>query len=202
VLGARAAKRAGLIDRVGTLETALTSASKKAPRRQEKRQMKNLLGALGLGADAQDDEIESAAVKAFDAYKVQIEAEKAATEAAKVAAAELANELATARKALADIAAKADADKRAAIVDEAVKAGKLAPAKRDEIAAKGEQHGTEWLAALVEAMPVVAPSKAPVAAVVPAASNELTPRELAMCVEMGIDPKVYSAKKAATKGKD
>ena len=98
--------------------------------------------------------------------------------------------------------AQSDKAQRAALIEQAVEAGKLPPARRDDLAAKGEQHGTEWLSALVDALPVLAPSKSPVAAVQPSASNELTPREIAMCAEMKIDPKVYAAKKAATKGKD
>ena len=201
--GARVAQRLGLIDKVGSMETALALASKKAaPKRQEKRQMKSLISALGLPPDAQDEAIEMAGLKAIDAAKETAQAAEGKERDAIAALEKVNAEVESLRAELSGMRAQSDKAQRAALIEQAVEAGKLPPARRDDLAAKGEQHGTEWLSALVDALPVLAPSKSPVAAVQPGASNELTPREIAMCAEMKIDPKVYAAKKAATKGKD
>lgn len=198
--GARVAQRMGLIDRVGTMETALALASKKAaPKRQEKRQMKSLISALGLAPDAQDESIEAAAIKAIDAVKETAQASEGKARDA-LAALEKANADAESLRAeLSGLRAQSDKAERTALIEQAVQAGKLPPARRDDLAAKGEQHGTEWLTALVDALPVLAPSKSPVAAAPPTASNDLTPREIAMCAEMNIDPKDYAARKASVK---
>lgn len=193
VLDGRAAKRAGLIDRVGTMETALALASKKPGKpRQEKRQMKTLLGALGLSLDAHDHEIEAAGLQTIDGLKVQIESAAGQVERLTAELAEARAKLAAVESAEAERVKAAEADERASLIAEAVEAGKLAPAKRDELAAKAEQHGTEWLRALVDTMPAIVRAAAPIPAVVePHAETDervLSADTIARAKAAGIDP--------------
>lgn len=190
VLDGRAAKRAGLIDRVGTMETALALASKRPGKpRQEKREMRGLLDALGLGPEAHDHEIEAAGLKALDGLKVQAESAKSQVERLTAELADARAKLAAAEQAEAERIKAAEAAERATLIDEAVEAGKLAPAKRDELAAKAEQHGVEWLRALVDSMPTVVRAAAPMPEPVTVSSeSSLSEQTIARAKALGIDP--------------
>ncbi len=164
----------GLADTVGTLEGAAGRSLELVQQRRSERHAKdqrmklaNMVGLLcGLASGATPE----AAEKALDEQSTDLLKSTGAKTLAEVAARfekqelelEAFREKERARaKADADAAAvkaKADADAKAAklvsTVDAAVAAGKIRPVKRDEILAKAEKRGQEWLDDLVAELPV------------------------------------------------
>jgi ClpP class serine protease len=211
---------AGLADRVGTLEQAARAAL--APRNKDdgregaapkgETKMKLLAAvcaALGLDADTS----EADAVEAFQGATSAILAASGAKKLGKAAAAIEAlteNRDALAEKAgrvdslAAELAAikaeKAEGEKVAAVERIlAAASNKVSPAKRAQLAEKGLRNGAEWLQSVVDELPVLIGAEPPKPAdqSPQAASDELKPREVAMCAQLGIDPKTYAAQKAA-----
>ena len=126
--------------------------------------MKNIVTkALDMSKDASDEAVEKAldtitkdileatGAKALAGVPGAVEALKA-----KLAAqTEKADKFAALEAKLAEDEKVAKAAKLSATLDAAVKAGKVTPAKRADIAAKAEKFGQEWLDALVEDLPVL-----------------------------------------------
>jgi hypothetical protein len=206
---------------VGTLEQAARAAL--APRSKDERRNRaaderdtnmKLLAAVcaALGLDADTSEADT--VEAFQGATSAILAASGAKKLGKVAAAIEA--LTENRDALAEKAARVDAlsaelaaikaekaeGEKVAAVERilAAASNKVSPAKRQALAEKGLRNGAEWLQSVVDELPVLIGSEPPKPAdqsPQPASSDELKPREVAMCAQLGIDPKTYAAQKAA-----
>lgn len=190
--GSEAVQR-GLADHVGSMDFAAARAVATGPSPRRKRDMDHaaMAAALGLEASASVDEIVTAAkaaVAKIASLEVQVEALRA-----KVAEAD-----ALRAKIDALEAAKRE-DEIRAIVDGAVSAKKLAPAKREGLLAQAQQHGAEWTKALVDALPVLVGGEPPRAPAPKGPSGEaldehgLTARQRAIAAEHKIDPRQYAA---------
>lgn len=129
----------------------------------EKNAMKNIVTkALDLSKDASDEAVEKAldttitdildatGAKSLSGVAGAVEKLKAERDAH----AEKAAKLAAIEADLAEQAKKAAAAKLEATLDAAVKAGKVTPVKRADLAAKAAKFGQEWLDALVGDLPV------------------------------------------------
>lgn len=187
------AVKAGLADRVGSMDDAAASAVATGPSPRRKRKMDHaaMAAALGLDASAGVDEIVTAATAAaakIASLEAQVEAHKAKGAEADALRAEV--EALKAQKAEAEVAA---------IIDGAVEARKLPPAKREATLASARKHGATWAQALVDALPVLVGGEPPRAAAPVASTSEqvdefgLTARQRAIAAEHKIDPRQYAA---------
>lgn len=159
----------GLADKVGTLEGAanrvLELAQERRSKRSKDRQMKltAIAAALcGLSADASPEAAEVAlattAKDILDATGAKTLADvSASVESLKTqlsAHAEKSDRLAKLEAQLVIDEKAAKAAKIETTIDAAVKDGKITPAKREDMAAKGAKFGQEWLDALIETLPI------------------------------------------------
>jgi ClpP class serine protease len=222
VLTGKAAVDAGLADRVGTLESAATAAlaprkkdqgrNRAAQQRSEDMKLHALVCAkLGLDSDASEADVAEAFESTMGAILTASGQKKLAKVASAIEALEeqrdaLAVKAAGVDALTAEVAAlksAGEAAERAAEVERIISAGvearKIAPAKRAGLTEKGMRNGPEWLQSVVDELPVLVGAEVPKAADTSplAAETEMKPRELAMCAQLGIDPKTYAAQKAA-----
>ena len=170
VLRGQQAVDAKLADSVGSMVEAAahlgTLAQKARAKREKDRDMKLqgiVAGLVGVSAESPAEVIEAAVTNVtanlltatgassltdvsakFDALKMERDAFKAKAEKLEALEASLAERT------------KADADaKIVATVEDAVKAGKVTPARKQDTIDKGRQHGQEWLDALIANLPVL-----------------------------------------------
>jgi HK97 family phage prohead protease len=128
----------------------------------EAQNMNDITKALGLrtGASAEDvtaafGAVEKEILEATGARKLaevaaKVDALRVERDALKAAA----TELEAVKAKLAEEAKAAAAAKLQATLDDAVKAGRVTPARREELAQKAAKHGQEWLEELIAQLPV------------------------------------------------
>ncbi len=220
VFAGKAAIAQGLADHIDTLEGALARTQKPIKRGSKKQASGDddmkltqaIAGALGLNST---EASETDAIEAFAAFEKSLLATtKAPTLRASLAEVEKMAETNAAHKAAAEAHAAAQLELEnlkaaTALAEEAAKiesilvageaARKVTPAKRASLAEKGAKNGSAWLQSLVEELPTVAGGDAPAPKPAATTAPELSERELAMCAELGLDPKTYAASRPAKK---
>lgn len=219
VFSGKAAIAAGLADRIDTLEGALARTQKPIERGskttasgdENMKLVQAIAANLGLGADASEtDAIEALAgfeksllaatgavtlrAAVLDVEKLKETNEANAAKAAKYDAAQAELQKLALEKAAAEETAKIES-----ILVAGEAARKVTPAKRASLAEKGAKNGSAWLQSLVEELPTVAGGDAPAPKPAATTAPELSERELAMCAELGLDPKTYAANKPQKK---
>lgn len=197
----REAVAAGLADRVGTLESALASVLKPKPKKTGRNgaagetnmnQFAALAAALGVDADTSEADLVALACSNIEGLNLKLAAQT-----------EKAGQLDAVRAELDALRASTEAAARVAEVERILQAGadarKVTPARREALREKGMRLGPEWLASVVEELPSLIEEKVTPKPAATEPASELSARELAMCAELGLDPKTYAANKPAKK---
>ncbi len=186
------AVKAGLADRVGTITEAAELASRGGARPQKDTKMKGMLAAVvaTLGLDAGTSEAD--AIEALGARLKGHDSKAASLEAQLAAYRDKAAEVETVRAELAALKAAQDAAALVALVDGAVAAKKITPARRDAFLTKAQAHGATWAQGVIDELPVlVGATPPPAPAATDAEAVELTAAERAMCARKGVDVASY-----------
>lgn len=158
LLTGRAAVEAGLADRVGSVDDAAGMAGTKPRKGRGNMKLQATVAAM-LKLDAETTEADAAEkLTAYvDGLNKQLEAQRTK-----------ASELETAALERDQLRAELEQNKRARLVDIAIKVAvdqrKLRPAKVEEFRAKAMQHGVEWAQSVIDELPVLLP-EAPAALV-------------------------------------
>lgn len=165
--------------------------------------MKSILVALGLKAEADETEAFAAvnALREFERDTMATLGAKTLSEAAGAllalkAKADKTDALST---ELETIKASAIASEVKSLLDEAVKDGRVAPAKRAELEQLQAKHGVDALKVCLSMLPKAASAAIPPAADAPSASanHGLSPEELEVLKHTGLKPEEYVKHKAA-----